>query len=122
MLEVFLCYILVIIKKHSNAGESCGKCNETFPRRDFLRYFGIGWLSLTAKDIRASELDIELINRPIPSSDEVIPAVIRVIPGIGNPEHVRDNLQAGNGLLPDESARKLMGLYFQRFNNLQDVS
>ena len=39
------------------------------------------------------------------------PAVTCVIPGTRNPEHVRDNLQAGRALLPDATARKRMGLF-----------
>ncbi len=36
------------------------------------------------------------------------PAVTCAIPGTGSPEHMRDNLAAGAGLLPDEAARKKM--------------
>lgn len=40
------------------------------------------------------------------------PAITCAIPGTGNPRHVRDNLAAGHGTLPDASARKRMAEYF----------
>jgi diketogulonate reductase-like aldo/keto reductase len=40
------------------------------------------------------------------------PAVTCAIPGTGKPEHMRDNLAAGAGTLPDEAARKKMLAYF----------
>lgn len=40
------------------------------------------------------------------------PAVTCVIPGTSDPEHLVDNMQAGQGRLPDESARKRMARYF----------
>ena len=40
------------------------------------------------------------------------PAVTCAIPGTGKPEHIKDNLSAGFGALPDESARKRMAEYF----------
>jgi len=40
------------------------------------------------------------------------PAVSCAIPGTGKPEHMKDNLGAGRGPLPDESARKRMAGYF----------
>ena len=40
------------------------------------------------------------------------PAVTCAIPGTGKPEHMRDNLAAGAGTLPDEAARKKMLQYF----------
>jgi diketogulonate reductase-like aldo/keto reductase len=40
------------------------------------------------------------------------PAVTCAIPGTGNPEHMRDNLAAGVGSLPDEAARRKMLEYF----------
>jgi diketogulonate reductase-like aldo/keto reductase len=36
------------------------------------------------------------------------PAVTCVIPGTGRPEHMRDNLQAGFGAIPDEKTRQKM--------------
>jgi diketogulonate reductase-like aldo/keto reductase len=36
------------------------------------------------------------------------PAVTCVIPGTGNPTHMNDNIQAGEGAMPDESALKKM--------------
>jgi len=36
------------------------------------------------------------------------PAVNCVIPGTSDPQHMQDNLQAGEGALPDEKGRKLM--------------
>jgi len=41
------------------------------------------------------------------------PAVTCAIPGTGNPRHIKDNLAAGTGALPDEAARKRMADYFQ---------
>jgi diketogulonate reductase-like aldo/keto reductase len=40
------------------------------------------------------------------------PAVTCAISGTGKPEHMRDNLAAGAGLLPDEATRKKMLGYF----------
>ena len=40
------------------------------------------------------------------------PAVTCAIPGTGNPKHMKDNLGAGHGPLPDRSARKRMAEYF----------
>jgi diketogulonate reductase-like aldo/keto reductase len=40
------------------------------------------------------------------------PAVTCAIPGTGRPEHMRDNLGAARGPLPDEAARKKMTAYF----------
>jgi len=40
------------------------------------------------------------------------PAVTCAIPGTGRPEHIKDNVAAGFGALPDESARKRMTQYF----------
>jgi diketogulonate reductase-like aldo/keto reductase len=40
------------------------------------------------------------------------PAVTCTIPGTGNPRHMKDNLGAGQGRLPDESERKRMAQYF----------
>jgi aryl-alcohol dehydrogenase-like predicted oxidoreductase len=40
------------------------------------------------------------------------PAVTCAIPGTGRPEHMRDNLAAGQGPLPDAGARKRMAEYF----------
>jgi diketogulonate reductase-like aldo/keto reductase len=40
------------------------------------------------------------------------PAVTCTIPGTGNPRHMKDNLGAGQGPLPDESERKRMAQYF----------
>jgi diketogulonate reductase-like aldo/keto reductase len=40
------------------------------------------------------------------------PAVTCAIPGTGRPEHIRDNVAAGFGALPDASARKRMTGYF----------
>jgi aryl-alcohol dehydrogenase-like predicted oxidoreductase len=34
------------------------------------------------------------------------------IPGTGKPEHMKDNLGAGIGALPDEKTRKRMAEYF----------
>lgn len=40
------------------------------------------------------------------------PAVTVAIPGTGRPDHMKDNLAAGNGPMPDASARKKMQEYF----------
>jgi len=40
------------------------------------------------------------------------PAVTCAIPGTGKPEHMRDNLAAGHGRLPDEAQRRSMAQYF----------
>jgi diketogulonate reductase-like aldo/keto reductase len=40
------------------------------------------------------------------------PAVTCAIPGTGKPEHMRDNLAAGQGALPDAAARRKMLQYF----------
>jgi diketogulonate reductase-like aldo/keto reductase len=40
------------------------------------------------------------------------PAVTVAIPGTGRPDHMRDNLAAGNGPMPDAAARKKMQEYF----------
>jgi diketogulonate reductase-like aldo/keto reductase len=40
------------------------------------------------------------------------PAITCTIPGTGNPRHMKDNLGAGQGRLPDESERKRMAQYF----------
>ena len=40
------------------------------------------------------------------------PAVTCTIPGTGKAEHIRDNLAAGSGVLPDEATRKRMAEYF----------
>jgi diketogulonate reductase-like aldo/keto reductase len=40
------------------------------------------------------------------------PAVTCAIPGTGKPEHMKDNLGAGSGPLPDEKTRKRMAEYF----------
>jgi diketogulonate reductase-like aldo/keto reductase len=40
------------------------------------------------------------------------PAVTCAIPGTGKPEHMKDNLGAGRGPLPDDSARRRMAQYF----------
>lgn len=40
------------------------------------------------------------------------PAVTCAIPGTGKPEHMKDNLGAGRGPLPDEKARRRMAEYF----------
>ena len=40
------------------------------------------------------------------------PALTCAIPGTGRPEHIRDNVAAGFGALPDASARKRMAEYF----------
>jgi aryl-alcohol dehydrogenase-like predicted oxidoreductase len=43
------------------------------------------------------------------------PAVTCAIPGTGRPEHMRDNLAAGTGSLPDAAARKKMLDYLESF-------
>jgi diketogulonate reductase-like aldo/keto reductase len=40
------------------------------------------------------------------------PAATCAIPGTSNPEHMKDNLAAGRGAMPGESARKRMAEYF----------
>jgi len=40
------------------------------------------------------------------------PAVTCTIPGTGRPEHMRDNLAAGHGVVPDERGRKRLQEYF----------
>jgi diketogulonate reductase-like aldo/keto reductase len=40
------------------------------------------------------------------------PAVNSTIPANGKAEHIRDNIAAGSGVLPDEAARKRMAEYF----------
>jgi diketogulonate reductase-like aldo/keto reductase len=40
------------------------------------------------------------------------PAVTCAIPGTGNPQHMKDNLAAGRGRLPDAAARKRMTEHF----------
>jgi len=40
------------------------------------------------------------------------PAVTCAIPGTGRPDHMKDNLAAGQGPMPDEKARKRMTEYF----------
>jgi diketogulonate reductase-like aldo/keto reductase len=40
------------------------------------------------------------------------PAVTCAIPGTGKPEHMRDNLAAGSGALPDDGERRRMAGYF----------
>jgi len=40
------------------------------------------------------------------------PAVTCAIPGTGRPEHIRDNVAAGFGALPDAAARRKMTDYF----------
>jgi len=40
------------------------------------------------------------------------PAVTCAIPGTGRPEHMRDNLAAGHGIVPDEKGRKRLAEYF----------
>jgi diketogulonate reductase-like aldo/keto reductase len=40
------------------------------------------------------------------------PAITCAIPGTGNPQHMKDNLAAGQGLLPDAAARKRMAEHF----------
>ena len=41
------------------------------------------------------------------------PAVTCAIPGTGKPEHMKDNLAAAYGALPDEAARKRMAEHFE---------
>jgi diketogulonate reductase-like aldo/keto reductase len=41
------------------------------------------------------------------------PALTCAIPGTAKPEHMRDNIAAGTGTLPDEAARKKMLQYFE---------
>jgi diketogulonate reductase-like aldo/keto reductase len=41
------------------------------------------------------------------------PSVTCAIPGTGRPEHMRDNLAAGRGPMPDAAARKRMADYFE---------
>jgi diketogulonate reductase-like aldo/keto reductase len=40
------------------------------------------------------------------------PAITCAIPGTGNPKHMKDNLGAGHGPLPDASERKRIAAYF----------
>ncbi len=40
------------------------------------------------------------------------PAVTCAIPGTGNPAHMKDNLGAGSGAMPDAAMRKRMAAYF----------
>ena len=40
------------------------------------------------------------------------PAVTCAIPGTGRPEHMKDNLAAGHGAVPDGERRKKMAEYF----------
>jgi len=40
------------------------------------------------------------------------PAVTCAIPGTGRPDHMRDNLGAGHGVMPDEKGRKRLAEYF----------
>lgn len=40
------------------------------------------------------------------------PAITCAIPGTGNPAHMKDNLGAGRGALPDAAARRRMSAYF----------
>ena len=40
------------------------------------------------------------------------PAVTCAIPGTGKPEHMKDNLAAGHGVVPDEKERRRMAEYF----------
>jgi diketogulonate reductase-like aldo/keto reductase len=40
------------------------------------------------------------------------PAVTCAIPGTGRPEHMADNLRAGQGVLPDQKTRQRMAQYF----------
>ena len=42
------------------------------------------------------------------------PAVTCAIPGTGKPEHMRDNLGAGVGALPDAALRQRMASYLER--------
>jgi diketogulonate reductase-like aldo/keto reductase len=41
------------------------------------------------------------------------PTVTCAIPGTSNPSHMLENIQAGNGSLPDEKTRKKMLMYFR---------
>jgi aryl-alcohol dehydrogenase-like predicted oxidoreductase len=41
------------------------------------------------------------------------PSLSCAIPGTAKPEHMRDNIAAGTGTLPDEAARKKMLQYFE---------
>ena len=41
------------------------------------------------------------------------PAVTCAIPGTSRPEHMKDNLAAGQGVLPDEDQRRKMAAYFE---------
>jgi diketogulonate reductase-like aldo/keto reductase len=41
------------------------------------------------------------------------PSLSCAIPGTAKPEHMRDNIAAGRGRLPDEAARKKMLQYFE---------
>jgi diketogulonate reductase-like aldo/keto reductase len=41
------------------------------------------------------------------------PAITCAIPGTGNPQHMKDNLGAAHGALPDAPARKRMAAYFE---------
>ena len=41
------------------------------------------------------------------------PAVTCAIPGTGKPEHMRDNLAGGLGMLPDEALRRRMTAYYE---------
>ena len=40
------------------------------------------------------------------------PAITCAIPGTGNPKHMKDNLGAGHGPLPNEDERKRMAAHF----------
>jgi diketogulonate reductase-like aldo/keto reductase len=40
------------------------------------------------------------------------PAITCAIPGTGRPDHMRDNLLAGRGVMPDEKGRKHLAEYF----------
>ena len=40
------------------------------------------------------------------------PAVTAAIPGTARPDHMRDNLLAGHGVMPDENGRKRLAEYF----------
>ena len=42
------------------------------------------------------------------------PAVTCVIPATSNPAHIKDNLAAGEGAMPDETGRKKMAEYFDK--------
>jgi aryl-alcohol dehydrogenase-like predicted oxidoreductase len=41
------------------------------------------------------------------------PAVTCAIPGTGNPAHMKDNLGAGRGALPDAAARRRMAAHYE---------